>query len=391
MTNLLLKTFVKNIDKPDDPIVRKKCGTLSGVVGICLNLLLSTIKLIAGLISASSAIIADSLNNLSDAGSSIVTLISFKISSKPADKGHPFGHARMEYISSMIVSFIILLVGGEMIIEALKTIFGFTDPKVLEFNGVVIAILSASIVFKLWLASFYKNVGDKIKSNVIRASSLDSLFDAISTTIVLISSIILYFFPHLWMIDSIVSIGVSIMIFVAGIKILLETKDALLGEGPVDEMVESINKIIAEYPDVEGMHDLMVHNYGPNHFIASFHAEVDGKKDIYLLHDMIDNLERDIKSRLGISCTIHMDPIVTDDETVISLKEFLKNAMMDCEIDLPIHDFRVVVGESHTNLIFDIVVPYEYHLSENELCTIIGKAVENKNPNCYCVITIDRC
>ena len=135
----------------------------------------------------------------------------------------------------------------------------------------------------------------------------------------------------------------------------------------------------------------MVHNYGPNHFIASFHAEVDGKKDIYLLHDMIDNLERDIKSRLGISCTIHMDPIVTDDETVISLKEFLKNAMMDCEIDLPIHDFRVVVGESHTNLIFDIVVPYEYHLSENELCTIIGKAVENKNPNCYCVITIDRC
>lgn len=391
MTKLLLNTFIKNHDNPDDPIVRKKCGSLSGVVGISLNLLLSIIKLIAGLISSSSAIIADSLNNLSDAGASIVTLISFKISSKPADKGHPFGHARMEYISSMIVSFIILLVGGEMIIEALKTIFGFTAPKTLEFNGVVIAILCVSIIFKLWLATFYKSIGDKIKSNVIRASSLDSLFDAISTTVVLISSIILHFLPHLWIIDSIVSIGVSIMIFVAGIKILMETKDALLGEAPVDEMVESINKIIAEYPDVEGMHDLIVHNYGPNHFIASFHAEVDGKKDIYALHDMIDNLERDIKNRLGISCTIHMDPIVTDDETVITLKEFLKEAMKDCNIDLSIHDFRVVVGESHTNLIFDIAVPYEYHMSENELCTKIGKAVESKNPNCYCVITIDRC
>ena len=390
MTKLLAKIFIKNYDTPENPEVRKNYGSLSGIVGICTNLLLSVIKLIAGLISSSSAIIADSLNNFSDAGASIVTLISFKISSKPADKGHPFGHARMEYISSMIVSFIILLVGGEMIIESLKTIFGLSNATFLEFNAPVIVILLISIALKLWLGLFYRSVGNKIKSNVIRASALDSLFDAISTTAVLIASIIVYFNPDLWIIDSFVSIGVSIMILVAGIKILTETKDALLGEGPVDEMVESINKVIAEYPDVEGMHDLMVHNYGPNHFIASFHAEVDGKKNIYMLHDMIDNLERDIKNRLGISCTIHMDPIVTDDETVIELKKFLKDAMEECNIDLSIHDFRVVVGESHKNLIFDIVIPYEYHLSENEVCTRIGKAVENKDPNCYCVITIDR-
>lgn len=391
MTELLSKLFIKDYDKPEIPEVRKNYGTLSGVVGICLNFLLAIIKLIAGLLSSSSAIIADSLNNFSDAASSVVTFISFKISSKPADRGHPFGHARMEYISSMVISFLILLVGLEMIIESIKTILGGAESSNLEFTPLTIIILLVSIVSKLWLGLFYRKTGSKIKSNVIKASSLDSLFDAISTTAVLVSSIIIHYNPSLFIIDAIVGICVSIMILVAGGKILLETKDALLGEGPVDEMVKSINEIIAEYPDVEGMHDLMVHNYGPNHFIASFHAEVDGKKDIYLLHDMIDNLERNIKERLGIACTIHMDPIVTDDETVISLKSFLRKTMVECDLDLSIHDFRVVVGESHTNLIFDIVIPYEYPVQENDVCSIIAKAVEAKKPNCYCVITVDRC
>lgn len=391
MTELLSKLFIKDYDKPEIPEVRKNYGTLSGVVGICLNFLLALIKLIAGLLSSSSAIIADSLNNFSDAASSVVTFISFKISSKPADRGHPFGHARMEYISSMVISFLILLVGFEMIIESLKNIFGGAESSNLEFTPLTIIILFISIVSKLWLGLFYRKTGSKIKSNAIKASSLDSLLDAISTTAVLISSIIIHYIPTLFIIDSIVGICVSIMILVAGGKILLETKDALLGEGPVDEMVKNINEIIAEYPDVEGMHDLMVHNYGPNHFIASFHAEVDGKKDIYLLHDMIDNLERNIKERLGIACTIHMDPIVTDDETVIALKSFLKDTMTECGLELSIHDFRVVVGESHTNLIFDIVIPYEYPIHENEVCSMIAKAVEAKRPNCYCIITVDRC
>ena len=389
MIDLLSKLFIKNYETPDDPQVRKDYGTFSSIVGICVNFILALIKVVAGILSSSAAIIADALNNLSDAGSAVVTFISFKISSKPADRGHPFGHARMEYISSMIVSFLILIVGVEMILESFKTILGISEPKIIEFSPVVIIILLISIALKLWLGLFYRKIGFKIKSSVIRASSTDSLFDAISTTAVLVSAVIIHF-TDLYIIDAIVGIGVSIMILVAGGKILIETKDALLGEGPVEEMVESINAIVAEYPDVEGIHDLMVHNYGPSHFIASFHAEVDGKKDVYLLHDMIDNLERNIKERLGISCTIHMDPIVTDDETVIELKSFLLETMCEDGIDLPIHDFRVVVGESHTNLIFDIVIPYEYHLSENDVCTKIAKAVEAKKPNCYCVITVDR-
>lgn len=389
MTELLSKLFIKNYDNPDNPDVRKKYGTFSSIVGICVNFLLAIIKIVAGVLSFSTSIIADALNNLSDAGSSVVTFISFKISSKPADKGHPFGHARMEYISSMIVSFLILIVGIEMILESIKTIIGVSEPRIIEFSPIVIIILSISVFFKLWLGVFYRKIGKKIKSSVIIASSTDSLFDAVSTTAVLISGIIIHY-TNLYVIDAIVGIGVSVMILVAGGKILLETKDALLGEGPVKEMVDSINAIVSEYPDVEGTHDLMVHNYGPAHFIASFHAEVDGKKNIYLLHDMIDNLEREIKERLGISCTIHMDPIVTDDETVISLKNFLIQTMADDGIQLPIHDFRVVVGESHTNLIFDVVIPFEYSMSENDVCTKISKAVEARNPNCYCVITVDR-
>lgn len=391
MIEFISKLFIKNHNLPDLPEVRKSYGTLSSIVGICVNFLLALIKLIAGVLSSSSAIIADSLNNLSDAASSVVTFISFKISSKPADRGHPFGHARMEYISSMIVSFLILIVGVEMIIESFKSIFSGVSSSGLEFSALTIVILSISIFMKLWLGIFYRRIGGKIKSSVIKASAVDSLFDAISTTAVLISSIVIHYNPDLYILDAIVGICVSIMILVAGGKILIETKDALLGEGPVEDMVNSINSIIAEYPDVEGMHDLMVHNYGPNHFIASFHAEVDGKKDIYLLHDMIDNLERDIKQRLGIACTIHMDPIVTDDETVVSLKSFLMETMTECEIDLSIHDFRVVIGESHTNLIFDLVIPYEYCMPENDVCSKIAKAVEAKRPNCFCVITVDRC
>ena len=391
MIEFISKLFIKNHNLPDLPEVRKSYGTLSSIVGICVNFLLALIKLIAGVLSSSSAIIADSLNNLSDAASSVVTFISFKISSKPADRGHPFGHARMEYISSMIVSFLILIVGVEMIIESFKSIFSGVSSSGLEFSALTIVILSISIFMKLWLGIFYRRIGGKIKSSVIKASAVDSLFDAISTTTVLISSIVIHYNPDLYILDAIVGICVSIMILVAGGKILIETKDALLGEGPVEDMVNSINSIIAEYPEVEGMHDLMVHNYGPNHFIASFHAEVDGKKDIYLLHDMIDNLERDIKQRLGIACTIHMDPIVTDDETVVSLKSFLMETMTECEIDLSIHDFRVVIGESHTNLIFDLVIPYEYCMPENDVCSKIAKAVEAKRPNCFCVITVDRC
>ncbi len=389
MTELLLKLFVKDHHNADDPKTRKSCGTLASVVGIAVNFLLALIKLIAGLLSASVAIIADAVNNLSDSGSSAIALISFKMSSKPADKDHPFGHARIEYIASMIVSFIILLVGAELLFSSVELIFDNSGTKSTEISPLTLIILGVSVVLKFWLGLFYNKIGKKINSSVIKASATDSFSDSASTLGVLASSVVIMLTD--WkLLDAIVGIIISIIVIIAGIKILNEMKNALLGEAPVDEVVDGISKIVESYPDIIGMHDLLVHNYGPKHFIASFHAEVDGKGDIYELHDMIDNVERRIKEELGISCTIHMDPIVTDDETVNALKKLVTDTISELEMELHIHDFRTVVGNTHTNLIFDVVIPFEYPLEEQEVVKRISDAIEKKQENCYCVITVDR-
>lgn len=389
MTKLLTKLFIKNSDNTKDPTVRKSYGTLSSVVGIIVNFILAGIKIFAGLISGSVAIIADAFNNLCDSGTSVITLISFKLSSKPADKEHPYGHARIEYIASMVVSFIIFLVGAELLIDSGKTLLGLGEAKETQIDIVTIIILSASIILKLWLGVFYRGIGKRIDSTVILAASTDSLSDSISTVAVLISSIVIMY-TDWYLLDAIVGIGVSIPIIIAGLKILNETKDILLGEGPVHETVESIQRIVNDYPDVIGIHDLMVHNYGPGKSVASFHAEVDGKKDIYYLHDMIDNLERRINEELIISCTIHMDPIVTDDENVNELKSFLIEALSENQLNFSIHDFRTVIGQTHTNMIFDVVVPFDYPDDEEEIKRKISHAVQQKRENCYCVITVDR-
>ncbi len=389
MTGLLTKLFIKNSDNTSDPTVRKNYGTLSSIVGIIINLILAGIKIFAGIISSSVAIIADAFNNLSDSGTSVITLLSFKLSSKPADKEHPYGHARIEYIASMVVSFIILLVGAELLLDSGKTLIGLGETQQTEISTVTIVILAVSIVLKLWLGLFYRGIGKKIDSKVILAAATDSISDSFSTLAVLASSIVIKL-TDWYFIDAIVGIGVSIPIIIAGLKILNETKDILLGEGPVDETVSAIENIVKDYPDIIGMHDLMVHNYGPNRFVASFHAEVDGKKDIYYLHDMIDNVERRINEELVISCTIHMDPIVTDDENVNELKSFLTSTMEECGLKFPIHDFRTVIGNTHTNMIFDVVLPFEHPLSEDEVKKKISEAVHQKRENCYCVITVDR-
>ncbi|MBE6534311.1 MAG: cation transporter [Ruminococcaceae bacterium] len=388
MSKLFCRLFIKNYSQTNDPRVRQNYGTFASIVGIIINLILAAIKFFAGFLAGSVSIIADAFNNLSDSGTSIITLISFKLSSKPADKEHPFGHARIEYIASMIVSFFIIFVGGELLIDSLKTIFS-NEAKETDIGYFALIILSISIVMKLWLGFFYRFIAKSIDSTVVAAASADSFSDSISTFAVLISSIIIHFTG--WnIIDAFVGVCVSIPIIIAGLKILNETKDILLGEGPVDETVTSIENIVKDFPDVIGMHDLMVHNYGPNRFIASFHAEVDGKKDIYYLHDMIDNLERRINDELVISCTIHMDPIVTDDENVNELKEFLLDTMKEAELDLPIHDFRTVIGHTHTNMIFDVVLPFGHPLSEDQIKDKISAAVRQKRANCYCVITVDR-
>lgn len=390
MTEFLTKIFIKNHNDVKNPKVREEHGTLSSFVGIFVNIILSVVKIVLGTLTASVAIVADALNNLSDAGSSIITLVSFKMSAKPADREHPFGHARIEYIASMIVSFLILLVGFETLTDSVSLLFGLSERKEMNFSTVSIIILGLSVLLKLWLALFYRKIGKKIQSSVIKASSVDSLTDSISTVAVLISVIIIKF-TNIEIIDSIMGIIVSGMIIIAGIKILNETKNSLLGEAPVDDQVKAINEIIAEYPDVLGVHDLLIHNYGPNHYMASLHAEVDGKSDVFMLHDMIDNLEKQIQNELNILCTVHMDPIVTDDETVNELKDFLITTIVeDVSSDISIHDFRVVIGATHTNMIFDIVLPFESKECPSEIIDKINDAVQNRRADCFCVITVDR-
>ncbi len=388
MTEILLKLFWGR-HNPSDQRARKGFGTLAGAVGIVTNLLLASLKLGVGLFCSSLAIIADAFNNFSDAGASLITLISFKLSAKPADKEHPFGHARFEYISSMIVSFIILLVGIELLISSGKRLF-YPNPEGLsQINAITFIILIISIILKLWLGLFYRKIGKKIDSKVILAASLDSLTDSISTGSVLLSSVIIKL-TGLVIFDSLVGVGVSLIIIAAGAKILNDTKNALLGEAPVRETLDGIQKIAKNYPEIIGIHDLLVHNYGPGQFIASFHAEVDGSKDIYLLHDVIDTLEREIKKSMNISCTIHLDPIVTNDENLTEIKEFLSETLKEVGLDYKIHDFRVVLGNTHTKLLFDLVLPFEEKMSDEEAINLVCEAVEKKRQNFYCVITVDR-
>lgn len=368
---------------------RQKYGAFAGIIGIITNLILSVFKLTIGFITASVAIIADALNNFSDAGSSIVSLVSFKLSEKPADRDHPFGHARIEYIASMVVSFLILLVGFEMLSDAIGVIFGFSEASIPSFSMVSLIILGASVAVKLILAIFYRKIGRKINSSVILASATDSFFDCISTTAVLISSIIIRY-TDLFIIDAIIGLLVSFLILFAGIRMLNETKNSLLGEAPVKETVESILKIVSEYPEIIGTHDLLVHNYGPGHYVASFHAEVDGKEDIYLLHDVIDNIEKRIGQELNIICTIHLDPITTDNEEVNILKKIVTDIVKSISDDIGIHDFRVVIGKTHTNLIFDLEVPFEMEITTNRLTEQIETELRKTRANCYCVITVDR-
>ncbi len=388
MTDLLIKLFVKNHESPDREDVREKYGVFSSIVGVVVNILLALIKLIAGVLSFSIAIIADALNNLSDAGSSIISFVSFKIAAKPADKEHPFGHARIEYVSSMVVSFLILLVGFELLTSSLGGLFSGEEQQ-LQMSVVTYVILAASILLKLWLGLFYRKIAKTIDSSVVGAAAADSFSDCASTSAVLISSIIIGL-TDWWFIDSIVGLAVSVMIIIAGIKILNETKNSLLGEPPVDEVVDSIKATVAKYPEIIGIHDMLVHNYGPKKYIVSFHAEVDGSQDIYMLHDAIDNIEREINEDLRMLCTIHMDPIVTNDETVNELRRFTEETVKEICPEYSIHDFRTVVGQTHTNLIFDLVLPFDIEEPVDIIVDRVKSEILKKRDYCFCVITVDR-
>ncbi len=385
MTKLLVKIFVGSNFEPDDPKIRGKYGTLTSVVGIVLNFLLFVFKFIFGSISGSVAISADAINNLSDAGSSLISLISFRISSKPADREHPFGHARIEYIASMAVGVIVLLIGFDLLKEAFGKIF---EPVAMSKSVYVIVVLVLSILAKLWLGIFYRKIGTTIDSEILRAASADSFSDVLSTSATLVSALVWIAFDL--NIDAYVGLVVSVFIMIAGLKILNENKNIILGTAPDPDTVEIIRKKALEDGRILGIHDLMVHSYGAGTTIASFHAEVDGKGDFFEVHDLIDNIEKQLLTEYNITCTIHMDPIVTDDERINTLRQSVSEIVGEISPTLRIHDFRCVAGPTHTNLIFDLELPFEEKRDAGEICSLIREKIKELDETYFAVINVDR-
>lgn len=389
MVNLLARIFIKDRNNVSDPAVRRAWGTLISTLGIVLNVLLSAAKLLAGSLIGSISICADALNNLSDAGASLVSLISFKLSAKPADRHHPFGHARFEYIASMIVSFLILFVGIELIRGSVEKLIA---PVQNEFNLISVIILALSVLVKLWMSLFNRAVGKRIRSDVMRATATDSLSDAAATAAVLAATLLSRVLPEkiAVYIDPVMGLLVAGLIFVAGLGILNETKNHLLGEAPDEETVALIRRVVSEYPDAVGIHDLVVHNYGPGRTLASLHVEVDGKKDIFASHDTIDLIEKKLREVHGIDCTIHLDPVVVGDPIVAAWQERVTAAAHAVDDGLRVHDFRMVPGTTHTNLVFDLEVPFEVKLDDEQIKCRVAEQIATEAPNHFCVITVDR-
>lgn len=384
MTKLLIKLFIKDADI-NSQRGRELYGRLAGAVGIICNLLLSVMKLIIGSISNSVSITADATNNISDAGSSIVTLVGFRLSGKPADKDHPYGHARIEYISSLIISFLILLIGCSIFKESITKIF---NPEESLFNITTVIVLVASILVKLWLSVFNKFLGKQINSKALEATAIDSRNDVITTAAVLLASVISHFTG--FNLDGYMGVIVSVFIFISGINLVKETLDPLLGQPPTKEMFDTIEKKILSYDNVLGVHDLMVHSYGPNTYFASAHIEMDAKMDVLVCHDIMDQIERDFKKELNIHIVVHLDPTILDSPEINELKEMVNDIICEIDRELTFHDFRVVVGEENKNVLFDVVVPPEYKYSDEELEKIITERIaEISNGKIFTVLVVD--
>jgi len=376
--------FVKDYNNTTNSHVRERYGKFAGIVGIASNFLLFLIKITAGVLFHSISITADAVNNLSDSGSSIVTLLGFKISGKPADEKHPFGHARMEYISGLIVSFIVLLIGMQLVQRSVTRII---HPEPGEFSVLLIVILSVSILIKFWQFLFYRRIGRIIKSETLFATSIDSRNDIFATSTVLTASIISRLTG--FNLDGYIGTVVALFIIVSGIKLTKDTISPLLGTAPTKELVDLIYKKILSYEGVIGLHDLAVHNYGPSKRYASVHCEVPADQDIMISHDIIDNIERDFMKDLGIHLVIHLDPVITDDAKINDLKIKVRNIIEEISPDITMHDFRVVIGVTHSNLIFDVVVPYDCQYGDEELAELISEKIEKMDGKYRAVITVD--
>lgn len=385
MLGLLTRIFIQNANDVTKPEVRQAYGTLCGFLGIGLNIILFAGKFIAGIISHSIAITADAFNNLSDAGSSFVTLIGFRLSGSKPDPQHPFGHGRIEYLSGLFVSMMILLMAVELLKSSVAKIF---HPEQIESNGLIIGILLVSILVKLYMSSYNRIIGKKISSAAMQATATDSLSDGIATTVVLASTLISKF-TGLY-VDGYCGVLVGIFIFIAGINAAKDTINPLLGQAPDPEFIEEIRGIVTEYREIKGIHDMVVHDYGPGRIMVSFHAEVPASGNICVLHDAIDQVENELREKLGCHVVIHMDPIYTDDPETIRLKEQVLKVIHGLDAEISMHDFRLVKRPAYTNVMFDVVVPYDFYLSDNEVEERLQKEVRQMDGKYYAVIHVDK-
>lgn len=385
MLKILIRIFIRNPENVQDVKVRGAYGTLCGLYGIFLNLILFAGKYFAGLLSGSVAIIADAFNNLSDAGSSIITLLGFVFAGKKPDLDHPFGHGRIEYLAGLLLSVIIIIMGVELGKSSVEKII---SPQPVEAGLLPALILLASIAVKLYMSYYNKRIGRKINSAAMQATATDSLSDAVATTVVLLSMGISWLFDI--NIDAYAGLAVAAFIIFAGYNAARETLSPLLGQAPDPELVNGIQETVMAHPEVVGIHDLIVHDYGPGRVMVSLHAEVNGNGDIFHLHDAIDRAEMEIKERFGCLATIHMDPIEADDTEISHIRHEVAEKLKELDPAISVHDFRMVPGPTHSNLIFDAVIPASCKYSDEEAARLIRELVNTAWPDRFAVVNIDR-
>lgn len=385
MTDLILRIFVRDHKNTEDPAVRDKCGRVAGAVGIVTNFLLFLMKIIVGTVFHSVSVTADAVNNLTDSGSSVVTLIGFKMASKPADEKHPFGHARIEYLSGVIVSFIVIFLGLQLGMSSIEKIL---TPEENALTPVALVVLVISILAKLWQCLFYRKVGRMIKSESVEATSKDSRNDVIATSVVLLGAVITMLTGV--NLDGYMGAAVALFIVFSGVQLTISTADPLLGQAPEGELVQTITEKMLSYPGIIGMHDLAVHNYGVGRCFASAHCEVDAKNDILVSHDLIDNIERDFSHDLGIHMVIHLDPVIVGDARTDALHRKVQSLVTALYPTVTIHDFRVIWGVTHSNIVFDAAVPFAVKDSDAVITQKVEAEIQKLDPDYRTVVTIDR-
>lgn len=385
MTDLILRIFVRDHKNTEDPAVRDKCGRVAGAVGIVTNFLLFLMKIIVGTVFHSVSVTADAVNNLTDSGSSVVTLIGFKMASKPADEKHPFGHARIEYLSGVIVSFIVIFLGLQLGMSSIEKIL---TPEENALTPVALVVLVISILAKLWQCLFYRKVGRMIKSESVEATSKDSRNDVIATSVVLLGAVITMLTGV--NLDGYMGAAVALFIVFSGVQLTISTADPLLGQAPEGELVQTITEKMLSYPGIIGMHDLAVHNYGVGRCFASAHCEVDAKNDILVSHDLIDNIERDFSRDLGIHMVIHLDPVIVGDARTDALHCKVQSLVTALYPTVTIHDFRVIWGVTHSNIVFDAAVPFAVKDSDTVITQKLEAEIQKLDPEYRTVVTIDR-